>query len=484
MTSNNHLRKGSLGLWTVVFFVVAAASPLTGVVGALPLNFMLGNGAGVPGSFVVAATLLIIFSFGFVAMSRYVVNAGAFYTYIVQGLGVGSGIAGLSTAIWAYAAMELSVTAMFGFFAEHLLQSNFHIDLPWWLYAVVMQVVVVLLGIAKVEIGGKILGLLMIMEVGIILVADFAIFNQPTKIDYSHIQAFNINFASFYPSNIFNDHFGISMVFAICSFIGFEAAAIYSEECVNPQKVVSRATFIAVILIAGFFVLTAWSFVLYSGVDQVTAIATKDPGMYIYNVTEKILGHWAVELMSVLLVTSLFAATQAFHNSLSRYMYTISRDGLLWAKMGQTHPKHQTPYIASLVQGVLMIVAVVVFAVMKLDPMIDIFAWASAFGSMAILALQFGVSLAVIFYFMKNKDLPVSIWSRLLAPLISAIGMFVVLCLVVKNLDILSGSNSPVVYSLPLILAACIIFGLLVGSFLKKKKPSLYANIGNIVKNI
>ncbi|WP_247791316.1 hypothetical protein [Acinetobacter baumannii] len=74
MNNGNNLKKGSLGLWTVVFFVVAAASPLTGVVGAMPLNFMLGNGAGVPGSFIVAALLLIIFSFGFIAMSKYVVN--------------------------------------------------------------------------------------------------------------------------------------------------------------------------------------------------------------------------------------------------------------------------------------------------------------------------------------------------------------------------------------------------------------------------
>ncbi len=46
MAEENKLQKGSLGLWYVVFFVVVAASPLTGVVGALPVAFMAGNGAG------------------------------------------------------------------------------------------------------------------------------------------------------------------------------------------------------------------------------------------------------------------------------------------------------------------------------------------------------------------------------------------------------------------------------------------------------
>ena len=81
MSKEYKLKKGSLGLWYVVFFVVAAASPLTGVVGALPVAFMAGNGAGVAGTFIVAGTLLLIFSFGLVAMSRHVVNAGAFYSY-------------------------------------------------------------------------------------------------------------------------------------------------------------------------------------------------------------------------------------------------------------------------------------------------------------------------------------------------------------------------------------------------------------------
>lgn len=472
MNSGNNLRKGSLGLWTVIFFVVAAASPLTAIVGAMPLNFMLGNGAGVPGSFIVATALLIIFSFGFVAMSKYVVNAGAFYTYIVQGLGVGAGISGLSVAILAYAAVQLSVTAMFGFFTEHLIFSVLDIHLPWWLYAILMQVVVTLLGIAKVEIGGKVLGILMLLEVGIILLIDIAILRTPVSLDFS----------SFHTHTIFTSNFGISMVFAICSFIGFEAAAIYSEECINPQKVVSKATFIAVCLIAAFFIFSTWSFVVYSGSSHVSEIASKDPGMYVYNVASSVLGSWSINVMSVLLLTSLFAATQAFHNSLSRYMYTISRDGLCWSKMAKTHPKHQTPYVASTVQGSIMIFSIIIFALMKLDPMVDIFSLCSAFGSMAILLLQLGVSLAVIFYFRKNQHLKVSLWSSMVAPFISSIGMAVVLYLVVSNLEVMSGSNSLLIYIMPVILALSLLFGLIIGAWLKNNNIALYENIENLVK--
>lgn len=44
MNNESGLRKNTLGLFSLVFFVVAAASPLTGVVGGLPVAIISGNG--------------------------------------------------------------------------------------------------------------------------------------------------------------------------------------------------------------------------------------------------------------------------------------------------------------------------------------------------------------------------------------------------------------------------------------------------------
>ena len=41
----NRLRRNSLGLMAVTFMVISAAAPLTGVAGAMPLAFLLGNGS-------------------------------------------------------------------------------------------------------------------------------------------------------------------------------------------------------------------------------------------------------------------------------------------------------------------------------------------------------------------------------------------------------------------------------------------------------
>lgn len=474
MTNNNSLKQGSLGLFTVIFFVVAAASPLTGVVGALPVTFFIGNGVGVPSVFIMAGLLLLLFSFGFVTMSKYVVNAGAFYAYIVQGVGVRSGLGGLSIALLAYTAIQLAVSAMFGFFTDEFVRSHWGIEIPWWVYAILMQMLVVFLGVNKVEIGGKVLGLILLLEVGIVLLLDFFITKNTAT----------LTFNSFSPHIFLDGNLGISLVFAICSFIGFEATAIYSEECKDPQKTVARATIIAVCIITVFYAITSWALIQSIGEQKLVEVAAANPGLLVYNIAENYLGSWAIELMSLLLITSLFAATQAFHNSLARYLFTMSRDGLVWSKMAKIHPRNNTPYISSLVQGGFIIAILAIAAVFAMDPMVDVFAWGSVIASMAILILQIGVSIAVITFFRKNKQLKAPLWSTLIAPLLALIGMAIVLVLVIQNLGTLSGSESPLIQIIPWFVFGCAIFGVIWAQLIHMVNPEKFKKLKKLIEYI
>ncbi|MET3498002.1 APC family permease [Variovorax boronicumulans] len=468
------LKKDTLGLWSVVFFVVAAASPITGVIGAMPIAFMSGNGAGLPGVYVLAGLLLWIFSFGFVAMSRHVVNAGAFYSYVAVGLGPRLGMAGLNVALLTYTAIQISVIAMFGFFLQMFLADNFGVSIPWWACSIAMQFLVLLLGILKVELGGMVLGLLMLAEVGIILAVDAGVLMH-------HASAGNAwTWSSFEPSVALSGAVGIAMVFAISSFIGFEATAIYSEECRDPKRTIPRATFVSVTLITLFFGLTSWCFVQFHGADGVAAAAAKDPGNFVFNIASQALGPKALLLMSVLLITSLFAAAQAFHNTMSRYMFAISRDGFLMKSFSKVHPTYRTPYVASIAQAFGMVCIVAIVALLRQDPMAVVFSWCSALATMGILLLQATVSVAVAAFFRRNPRADASVWSRLIAPVIAAVGMCAALTMVVKNLNVLSGSESSAIYALPWVLAAAAGWGWLYAIRLARTQPSRFARLQGV----
>ena len=55
---------GRLGSVGIVFMVIAAAAPLTVIGGNMPLAMGLGNGAGAPVGFLIAALVLLVFSIG------------------------------------------------------------------------------------------------------------------------------------------------------------------------------------------------------------------------------------------------------------------------------------------------------------------------------------------------------------------------------------------------------------------------------------
>jgi hypothetical protein len=93
MSMSGNQLTGSIGVAGIVFLVVAAASPLTTVAGSLPVMIALGNGAGAPLTYVIAASVLLVFSVGYAAMSSAVTDTGAFYAYVTKGLA--------TTSAWA-----------------------------------------------------------------------------------------------------------------------------------------------------------------------------------------------------------------------------------------------------------------------------------------------------------------------------------------------------------------------------------------------
>ena len=57
------------------------------VAGVITTGYAVTGIIGLPIAFVAMGLLLALFSVGYVAMSRHITNAGAFYTYVTHGLG-------------------------------------------------------------------------------------------------------------------------------------------------------------------------------------------------------------------------------------------------------------------------------------------------------------------------------------------------------------------------------------------------------------
>ena len=219
--------------------------------GALPVATVLGNGAAVPGAYLAAGIVLLLFSVGYAAMSQRVTNTGAFFAYVGRGLGIGPGVGSAYTSLIAYLAIQLAIFGFFGAVMAGQMNDKLGIDLQWWVWTLIAWAVVLLLSAFSVDVGAKVLGVLMLLEIGSLALVSIAVFLQgggPEGIDFA---------ASFAPSNIFvgglTGSAGIALAFAFASFIGFEATAIYGEESRDPKRTVPLATYLAVTLITVLF---------------------------------------------------------------------------------------------------------------------------------------------------------------------------------------------------------------------------------------
>jgi hypothetical protein len=103
-----------LGVGSILFMVVAAAAPMSVVAGSMPVLIGVSDSTGMPVYYLMSTLVLILFSVGYVSMSKYVRNAGAFYSYVQAGLGRMVGVGASALAVLAYLALNIGVYAYFG----------------------------------------------------------------------------------------------------------------------------------------------------------------------------------------------------------------------------------------------------------------------------------------------------------------------------------------------------------------------------------
>ena len=73
------LARDRLGVPAVLAFILAGVAPLTVAAGLIPTAYGVTGLTGIPAAFLVIAVVLAVFATGYVAMSRNIVHAGAFY---------------------------------------------------------------------------------------------------------------------------------------------------------------------------------------------------------------------------------------------------------------------------------------------------------------------------------------------------------------------------------------------------------------------
>ncbi|WP_420810536.1 APC family permease [Jiangella aurantiaca] len=465
------LASNRLGVPAVVFFVLSAATPLTVVAGVVTTGFAVTGVIGLPIAFVAIAALLALFSVGYVAMSRHITNAGAFYTYVTHGLGRPAGVAAAYMALLAYNLLQVGLYGIIGVAAAPQLEEWFGITLDWWVIALIAWAIVGFLGLLRIDVNGTVLAVLLLTEMAIIIIYSIASLANPADGE--------VTFDTLQVGNLFESGVGAILVLAVLGFVGFEASVVYSEESRDPKRTIALATYISIAVVAAVYVLASWAMSVATGPDNIVAFAQQNADQTIFVLADSFLGSTWVDIGSALFITSVLAAMISFHNTVARYVFALGRERVLPSALGRTSPSSGAPVAASIVQSVVGLVVILVYVLFDLDPLVQLFFYLGTTGGFGVLTLVTLTSVAVLAFFARHPS-GENPWRRIVAPTLATVLLVIVVVLAIANYDILIGvaPDAPERWILPGLFLVAALIGLLWALFLKSSRPEVYDAIG------
>ena len=465
------LARGRLGIPAVVFFVVAAAAPLTAVAGGATTGYAVTGVLGIPLAYLVVAGVLALFAVGYVAMSRRIVNAGAFYTYVTCGLGRPVGVAAAIVALVAYNSMQIGLYGVFGAVLSGFLNDRYGLNSTWWLCAFLAWAVIAVLGLLRIDLNGKVLAVLLIAECAIAVVYDAVMVSHPAQ--------GSVRFDTLAPNHLIGAGIGAALVTGIAGFVGFEGTTVFAEETKDPQRTVPRATYIAVTVTGLLYGASAWAMSVATGPDKIVDAARTDGTDLIFNLVTPHLTASLITTGRWLFITSLFAALLSFHHTVARYAFALGRERVLPSTLGRTSRRTGAPKAGSILQTTLAAAVLTAYVLAHADPIVHLFFWLTSTGALGVLILMTATSLAVLRYFTRitHHD---GLWRTTVAPFLSALALGAILTVTVTQFDTLLGVDptSPLRWAFPASYALATATGLAWALTLRAARPDIYQTIG------
>ncbi|OMB79428.1 hypothetical protein A5743_13635 [Mycolicibacterium conceptionense] len=458
---------GRMTTTQLVLSVLAFSSPLTCLAGYFSLTIMT-TGSTAPVAFVIVTAVLMVFSVGYMAMTKHMPRPGAFYAYISEGLGKHLGLAAAFLATMSYTVIGMGVYCFAGLTISSLVSKWGGPDIPWWLTAMLVWVVIGVLGYFNVEVSAKVLMYVMFVEVAIVMIFNIAVVGRGGQ---AGLNASPFNIVEFGHGEVW-----AGLLFAMLVFIGFEATALYRDEVRDPDRTIPRATYTAVVFIGVLYTLTVWVMVMAFGSDAQQVAQANTAGMF-GQAADRYVGAWFSNIATTLVITAVLAAILSIHNASTRYLFNLAADAALPRGLADVHVRHKSPYRASLTITGLSLLGVTPFVLAGCDPNV-VYGQLAGLGNAGVFILMALVSVAVVVFFARHKRRGnETLWATAIAPAIAAIAMFALVIFALSNFDLVVGASSANVLLLG-VLAGSFLIGLIVAARLKASRPHDFALLG------
>lgn len=155
-------------------------------------------------------------------------------------------------------------------------------------------------------------------------------------------------------------NFGVLPFFAAITFAfgGLELSSVMSGEIKNPKRNMTRAVLISAVLVLVIYTIGTFSLLVAIPEGKVAIIDGIAQNFYV--LTEQLGWPFLGPLGALLVALSTLGLFAAWMNGNARLPFAIGIDNYLPPVLGKVHPKYGTPYVALIVQGILVSVLLLI----------------------------------------------------------------------------------------------------------------------------
>jgi amino acid transporter len=332
-----------LVVYGLIFMVPIAPFSVYGFVykdakGMVPLAYLLG------------LTGMFFTALSYAAMSRAFPIAGSVYAYAQRGL---HEVAGFFSG-WLILLDYVLVPALLYLFSAVALRPLLP-GVPAWIWIAGFVAFNAAVNLMGVEFTARVNRYILVMElITLTLFVGLGLMKL-----YSGAGAGHLTWKPIYDPSVFS----LSTVagatsIAVLSFLGFDGISTLSEETRGGQNVVGRATMLALLLAGVLFMLQTWV-----GTDLSVGMKFGSDETAFYEIAEVAGGAWLKLIVIVaVVIASAIANAMAAQAAVSRILFAMARDGKLPAVLAKIHPRYKTPYVSTVLVGIIGFVVGVAFA--------------------------------------------------------------------------------------------------------------------------
>jgi amino acid transporter len=159
-------------------------------------------------------------------------------------------------------------------------------------------------------------------------------------------------------------------------------------------------------------------------------------------------------------------------------MYVAGREGLLPKSVGVTHPVFQSPHVGSVIQTVIAVIVVALFAFTGQDPVLALFSWLTNVGTLAIILLMAFTAFAIVAFFSRNPGLESNALATKILPLITGTILSGLVYYIAVNFGAIAGASGALAVLLPGLVVIAGAIGMVLAASLKSGSPSAFAKLG------